>query len=211
MKEAAFVAGRQTTDPLPSRPELDGNQRTQIDAGRPAYQHDESNAIDEETDGSIVLKNPEVENASLSSLSRSENDSVTKLSETHKHDEESIRHHRYHSEHGIDNDTAPLDSEASSKDDVYQGLVKGKRAQSVFVCPSCNDNPIYQRPNIPRNCPHGARDKMKENRGSFYESLKELDKGSRESVYTSPSCITEEPRVEVRAVINVFKEHFGSV
>ena len=201
MNEAVFSAGRQNRPPLPSRPELDERIRTPIDTVGPPCQNGGCKAIGEETDGSVVLTNPKVEEDSLKSLPRSENN-FTKLSDAREQDEESIGHHHHHhdGEHGIDNDTVRPESEGAGEG-VYHGLMKETRAQSVFVCPSCNDNPVYQRLSMPRHCPHGAKGKKKENRTpSFYASLRELESGSRESVYANPSCIAEEPAAEVRTL-----------
>ncbi|KAL9959603.1 hypothetical protein ACROYT_G032938 [Oculina patagonica] len=193
VNEAMFSAGTRTTGPpLPSRPELHGNPRTRIDAAGAAYQNEGCNAINEETDGSIVLKNPRVEEASSSSLPHSGND-FTKVPEAHEHCEESVGHPHHHVEDDFVNDTVRRESEGTGED-VYQGLVKDKRAQSVFVCQSCNDNPVYQR--LSMHCPHGAKDETKEKRASFYASLKELERGSRESVYASRSRIAEESAAE---------------
>ena len=163
------------------------------------YQNDESGAIGEGAEDSIVLKNPKVEEASSSSLPRSEND-LTKLSEAHEPEGQSTGDNQYHVEDDIDNSTVHHESKGTS-DDHYQGLVQGKRPHSVFICPSCSDNPVYQRPSMPHSCPRGAKDKLKENRASIYESLRGLELGSRESVYARPSQITGEPSAEVRASI----------
>ena len=67
----------------------------------------------------------------------------------------------------------------------YRGLETGRRAQSVFVCPSCNANQDYQRPTRPGHCPHERTEGRREKSASFYESLA-LERGTRESVYESP-------------------------
>ena len=64
----------------------------------------------------------------------------------------------------------------------YQGLVKGKRAQSMFICPSCNENPDYQRLSRPGHWTEERRQKS----ASFYESLSH-ERATRESLYASPS------------------------
>ena len=191
VNKAVFSRGRQTTDPLPSRPERNGNLRTAMDAAGPSYQNERNLDVDEETDGSIVLKNPKVEQTSFSSIPRSEND-LTRPSETREVDH---RHH-HHDRDGINEDTISLENEETDKD-LYKGLVQKTRTQSVFVCPTCNENPVYQRLSVPRSCPHAAKEKPKEKRTSFYESLKGLEKGSRESVYASTSHAEKEPLAEV--------------
>ena len=191
MYEARFSVARRTTEPLPPRPELAGNTNTQVDAGA-VYQNDKSGAIGEGTEDAIVFKNPEVE-ASFSSLPRLEND-FSKFSEVHEPERQSIGDHQHHVEDDIDNSTVHHKSDGTS-DDHYQELQQGKRPRSMFICPSCNDNPVYQRLSMPHSCPHGANDKPKENRES-YESLSGL--GLQESVYDRPSQTTEEPAAEVR-------------
>lgn len=194
MNRAVFSRGRQTTDPLPSRPERDGNFRTAMDAAGPAYQNERNSDIDDETDGSIVLKNPKIKEASFSSIPRSEND-LTRLPEVHELD---LHHHHHHGGDGINEDTTPLESEETDKDLVYQGLMQKSRTQSVFVCPTCNEDPVYQRLRVPRSCPHAAKNKPKEKTTSLYESLKPgLEKGSRESVYASTAHVEKEPLGEV--------------
>ena len=68
----------------------------------------------------------------------------------------------------------------------YQGLVKGKRAQSMFICPSCNENPDYQRLSRPGHCPHERTEERRQKSASFYESLSH-ERATRESLYASPS------------------------
>ena len=192
--EVQFLVQRRTTAPLPSRPELARNTNTQVEAGA-VYQNDESEAIGERAENSIVFKNPEVE-ASSSSLSRSEYEP-----ERHAPEGQSIADHQHHVEDDVDNSIVHNESKGTS-DDHYQRLVQGKRPRSMFICPSCNDNPVYQRLSMPHSCPHGAKDKLKleENRAS-YESLSGL--GSQESVYERPSQTTGEPAAEVRRQDNV--------
>ena len=192
MYEARFSVARQTTEPLPPRPELAGDTNTQVDAGA-VYRNDKSGAISERTEDAIVFKNPKVEEALSSSLPRSEND-LTKLSEVHEPEGQSVNDHQHHVEDDIDNSTVHHKSEGTS-DDHYQELKQDKRPRSMFICPSCNDNPVYQRLSMPHSCPHGAKDKPKENRES-YESLSGL--GSQESVYDRPSQTTGEPAAQVR-------------
>ena len=68
----------------------------------------------------------------------------------------------------------------------YQGLETGRRAKSVFVCPSCSANQDYQRPTRPGHCPHERTEGRREKSASFYESLRARERGTRESVYESP-------------------------
>ena len=74
--------------------------------------------------------------------------------------------------------------------DLYQGLEKGKRAQSMFICPSCNANSDYQRLSRPGHCPHEGNQEREEKSRSFYESLT-TERGARESVYMNPSRADE--------------------
>ena len=194
--EAQFLVQRRTTDPLPSRPELTKNTTTQVDAG-PVSRNDEGETIGEATEDSIVFKNPKVEEATSSSLPRSEND-FTKLSGAHEPEGQSIDDHHHHVENDIDNSTVHPESEGTGENLDYQVLLPGKRPHSVFICPSCNDNPVYQRLSMPHSCPHGTKDKPEENRASFYESLRGHEPGSQESVYARPSRNTEESAAEVR-------------
>ena len=197
--EARFSVQVRTTEPSPSRPELARNTNTQVDAGG-VYQNGEREAIAEGAGSSIVLKNPKVEETSSSSLPGSKND-LTKLSEAHEPDRQSIGDHQHHVEDDIDNSTVHNGSVGSSDDLDYQRLVQGKRPHSVFICPSCNNNPVYQRLSVPHSCLHGAKDKRKETRASVYESLRGLEQGSQEPDYARPSRITGEPAAEVRASI----------
>ena len=163
------------------------------------YQNSKKEAIAGGAEDSIVFKNREAE-ASFSSLPGSEND-FTKLSEAREPEGQSIGGHQHHVEDDVDNSIVHNESKGTS-DDHYQRLVQGKRPRSMFICPSCNDNPVYQRLSMPHSCPHGAKDKLKleENRAS-YESLSGL--GSQESVYERPSQTTGEPAAEVRRQENV--------
>lgn len=193
---------RRTTDPLPSRPELAGNTDTQVHAGA-ACQNDEGEALGQAAEYSIVLKNPKVVEASSMSLPRSEND-FTKLSGAHEQEEESIGDHHHHVvQDDTDNSTVHLECEGTGKD--YQMLLQSKRAHSVFICPSCNKNPDYQRLSMTQNCPHGTKDIPKQNRESIYQSLSRPEPGSRESVYAP---ITKEPASEVRQETFVLPPHF---
>ena len=70
--------------------------------------------------------------------------------------------------------------------DLYQGLEKGKRAQSVFICPSCNANSDYQRLSRPGHCPHVGNQEREGKSRSIYQSLT-TERGARESVYMNPS------------------------
>ena len=164
------------------------------------YRNDESEAIGEAVEDSIVFKNPKVEETSSSSLPRSEND-LSKLSGVHEPEGQLIGD-RHHVVDDIHNSTVHLESRGTGEDLDYQ-----------FICPSCNENPVYQRLCTPHNCPHGAKDKPKENRESCYESLSELEQGSRESVYERPSHVTGEPAAEVRTSVKrldtfVLSPHF---
>ena len=191
--EAHFSVQRRTREPLPSRPELAGNTNREVDAGA-VHQNDESEAIRERAEDSIVYKNPEAE-ASSSSLPGLEIEP-----EGHEPERQSIADHHHHVEDDIDNSAVHEESERTS-DDHYQRLVQGKRPRSVFICPSCNDNPVYQRLSMPHSCPHGAKDKLKENGASSYESLSGRELGSRKPVYARPSQIIGELAAEVRASI----------
>lgn len=184
--EARFLVPRRTTDPLPSRPELAGNTDTQVDAGA-ACQNDEREALGQAAGYSIVLKNPKVVEASSMSLPRSEND-FTKLSGALEQEEQSFGDHHHHVvQDDIDNSTVHLKCEGTGKDLHYQTLLPNKRAHSMFICPSCNKNPDYQRLSMTQNCPHETKDKTKQNRESIYQSLSGPEPGSRESVYERPS------------------------
>ena len=77
--------------------------------------------------------------------------------------------------------------------DLYQGLEKGKRAQSVFIYRSCNANSDYQRLSRPGHCPHEGNQERQEKSRSFYEGLT-TERGARESVYMNPSR-TDEVRI----------------
>ena len=150
------------------------------------FQNDESKAIGQAAEDSIVFENPKVEEASSSSRE------CTKLSGAHEPEGQSIGDHHLHVVDDIDNRTVHPESEGTGEDLNYQVLEQDKRARSVFICPSCNENPVYQRLSMPHYCPHGATDKPKENRVSCYESLSGLGVGPRESVYARPSRSTEE-------------------
>ena len=161
------------------------------------HQNDEREAIGKAGEDSIVFKNPKVEEASSSSLPRSEND-LTKLSGAHEPEGQSIGdHHHHHFEDDIDNSTDHLESEGVGEDLDYKELLPGKRPHSVFICPSCNENPVYQKLSMPHNCPHGAKDKPNET----YGRLIGLEQGSRESVYAIPTRTAEEPAAEVRTLL----------
>ena len=165
------------------------------------FQNDESEAIGEAAEDSIVFENPKVEEEASSSLRRSEND-FSKLSGAHEPEGQSIGDHHLHVVDDIDNRTVHPESEGTGEDLNYQVLEQDKRARSVFICPSCDENPVYQRLSMPHYCPHGATDKPKENRASCYESLSRLGAGPRESVYARPSRSTEEESAaEVRTSV----------
>ena len=90
-----------------------------------------------------------------------------------------------------------LSSIAGTEEDLdYQGLVTGKRARSMLVCPSCNENPDYQRLSGSSHCPHERQEGRSQKSASFYESLA-LERGTRESVYASPSHVGQESALEV--------------
>ena len=77
---------------------------------------------------------------------------------------------------------------AKEDEDVdYQGLETEKRAISMFICPSCNENSDYQRLSRPGHCLHERNSEGREKSASFYESLTP-ERGMRESFYASPSC-----------------------
>ena len=161
------------------------------------HQNEAREAIGKAGEDSIVFKNPKVEEASSSSLPRSEND-LTKLSGAHEPQRQSIGDHRHHHiEDDIDNSTVHLESEGVGEDLDYKELLPGKRPHSVFICPSCNENPVYQKLSMPHNCPHGAKDKPNET----YGRLIGLEQGSRESVYAIPTRTAEEPAAEVRTLL----------
>ena len=164
------------------------------------YQNSKKEAIAGGAEDSIVFKNREAE-ASFSSLPGSEND-FTKLSEAREPEGQSIGGHQHHVEDDVDNSIVHNESKGTS-DDHYQRLVQGKRPRSMFICPSCNDNPVYQRLGMPHSCPHGAKDKLEENRASFYASLSGIEQGSQEPDYARPSQISGEPAAEVRRQDNV--------
>ena len=89
---------------------------------------------------------------------------------------------------------------AGTEEDLdYQGLVKGKRVRSMFVCPSCNENPDYQTLSGSGHCPHERQEKRRHKSASFYESLA-LERRSRESVYASPSHVGQESALEVALI-----------
>ena len=70
-------------------------------------------------------------------------------------------------------------------DEKYQGLVNGKRAKSMFICPSCSENPNYQRLSRPGHCPHLRTEERRQKSASFYESLSH-ERATKESPYASP-------------------------
>ena len=269
MQEATFSRERLRTDPLPTRPGLEGNMRTSNEP-RHERQSDRSQ-VDEEIGGSIVFRNPKLEETSFSSLPRPEQD-LDKSSQTreqgdewisHDHHEHNSHHGRnehhshhdrnehhshhdrneyrdchdrnehhshhdrneHHSHHGRNEHHSHNDrneyrdchdrhdhnehydhnehhdlhgsDRKETGDDVYQGLTKRTRTQSMFICPSCNESPDYQRLSTPGHCPHKEKaDNTREKRGSFYESLT-LERGSRESFYATPSRIAEDSAIEV--------------
>jgi len=97
-----------------------------------------------------------------------------------------------------------VSSIAGTEEDLdYQGLVTGKRARSMFVCPSCNENPDYQRLSGSSRCPHDRQEGRKQKSASFYESLA-LERGTRESVYASPSHVGQESALEVASSFYLF-------
>ena len=68
----------------------------------------------------------------------------------------------------------------------YQGLEERKRAQSRFICPSCNENTDYQRLSRLGHCPHERTEERRQKTASFYESLSH-EGAARESLYARPS------------------------
>ena len=75
----------------------------------------------------------------------------------------------------------------------YHVLKKGERAQSMFICRSCNANPDYQRLSRQGHCPHEGNQEREEKSRSLYASLT-TERGARESVYMNPSH-TDEVRI----------------
>ncbi|KAJ7331291.1 hypothetical protein OS493_020081 [Desmophyllum pertusum] len=119
--EATFSRER---PPLPSRPETEGSNAA------PVYQNGGHEAVDQETDGSIVFTNREIEETSFTASPSSENDS-NKLSASHEQDEESIAHDHQHEYHS---DTVCPDSAEGNEEDLdYQGLGE-RQARAKRVC-----------------------------------------------------------------------------
>ena len=86
---ASFARARLTTDPLPSKPDMDQNTRPEDFAGyvyrNDGYRHDKE-------DASIVLKNPRVEETLCVSLPKSGND-LDRLPESPGKEEMVPEHH----------------------------------------------------------------------------------------------------------------------
>ena len=94
-KGASFTRGRLLTDPLPSRPEIEENARTESSVDH-AYQNDR-HKLDEQRDVSIVLENPQAQEGLSGSLPGSRG--VHHLPETHIEEEEpnsELHHHHPH-------------------------------------------------------------------------------------------------------------------
>ncbi|KAM7438006.1 hypothetical protein ABFA07_012415 [Porites harrisoni] len=136
-------------------------------------------------DVSLVLENPGGQESQSESLLRVKDDFVHQQ-ESSEETEVELEHHQHQHHHGD-----AVDGTEDENPDLYQGLKKGNRAQSMFICPSCNANSDYQRLSRPGHCPHEGNQEREEKSRSFYESLT-TERGARESVYMNPSRADEE-------------------